>query len=77
MQNWCKISRVLYLARYDSLKANRRISFLELFLFVMAGGIDTSQRKPRQLRGTPAYKFGNRLAGAVVTFGVVCGLVIK
>lgn len=50
---------------------------LEYFLLVMAGGIDTSQRKPRQLRGTPAYKFGNRFAAAVVTFGVVSGLLIK
>lgn len=42
----------------------------------MAGGIDTSYRKPRQLRGTPALKFGNRFAGIVVGVGTISGLLI-
>lgn len=42
----------------------------------MAGGIDTSNRKPRQLRGTPAFKFGNRLSATVVGIGIASGLLI-
>lgn len=43
----------------------------------MAGGIDTSARKPRRLRGTPAVKFSNRFAFAVLGFGVISGLILK
>lgn len=43
----------------------------------MAGGIDTSNRKPRRMRGTPAIKFSNRLAAVVLGFGILTGLILK
>lgn len=42
----------------------------------MAGGIDTSKRKPRQLRGTPALKFINRASLATLAVGCFCGFLM-
>lgn len=35
--------------------------------------IDTSRRKPRQTRGTPAYWAANRLGFGILAFGVLFG----
>lgn len=39
----------------------------------MAGGIDTSNRKPRQLRGTPALRVVNFYSLIGVTAGLAVG----
>lgn len=42
----------------------------------MAGGIDTSKRKPRQIRGTPAVSFINRNSLFLLMGSVVIGLLM-
>lgn len=51
------------------------IRSVALIAAAMAGGIDTSKRKARQLRGTPALKFINILSLISITAGLGLGCV--
>lgn len=40
----------------------------------MAGGVDTSKWKPRQLRNTPAQKFGLKFCWTILVTGITIGV---
>lgn len=42
----------------------------------MAGGVDTSDRKPRKIRGTPALRLVNKLSLLSVGVGTLIGYLI-
>lgn len=42
----------------------------------MAGGIDTSKRKPRQIRNTPALKHANLVCFGILTVSTLMGVAL-
>lgn len=43
----------------------------------MAGGVDTTKWKPRQLRNTPAEKFRSKFSWAILITGITIGVLYK
>lgn len=43
----------------------------------MDKSVDVTKRKPRQTRGTPAYKAANRAAFGIIAGGVLIGVAFR